>query len=181
MSVSKVGPTTKPSALAAPPQDAEFERELFQLMGQLEQILVRLDAVSSSKRLPGSIEIAKEILVELVEFAEPRFKKESLTGIIGQVCDFHEQTKQFERLLGGPSWNGIAAFIGIKMSYSDEVKTMFQRLGRDLIEIVGGFFQLFEARFHSRAQASEWQASSQVFVDDVIRRWNADSRVRSNH
>lgn len=176
MSVSKAGAMTKPSALAVPTQDAEFERELFQLMGELEQVLVRLDAVSAAKRLPASIEIAKEILVELLEFAQPRFQKESLTGIIDQVCEFHEQTKQSERLLGGASWNGIAAFIGFKMSYSDEVKTLFQRLGRDLIEMIGGFFQLFESRFTSREQASEWQASSQVFVDDVIRRWNAESR-----
>lgn len=180
MSVSKAGTITKPSSVAVPTPDAEFERELFQLMGKLEQILARLDAVSSAKRLPGSIEIAKEILVELVEFSEPRFKKEQLKGLIDQVCDFHEQTKQFEKLLGGPSWNGIAAFIGIKMSYPEEVKTMFQRLGRDVMAIIGGFFHLFESRFSSRAQAAEWQANSKVFVDDVIRRWNADSRVRSS-
>jgi hypothetical protein len=179
MSVSKAGSFAKPSGTAVPSKDTGFERELFQLISQLEQILARLDAVSAAKRLPSSIEIAKELLVELLEFSQPRFKKESLTAIIEQVCEFHEQTKQFERLLGGPSWNGIAAFIGIKMSYSEEVKTMFQRLGRDVIEIVGGFFQLFESRFHSREQASEWQASSQVFVDDVIRRWNADGRARS--
>jgi hypothetical protein len=179
MSVSKVATITKPFDNALPGQDAEHERELFQLMGQLEQILVRLDEVSAAKRLTGSIEIAKEILVELVEFSDSRFKKESLAELIDQVCDFHEKTKQLERLLGGPSWNGIAALIGIKPSYPDEVKTMFQQLGRDLIEIIGGFFEQFESRFQSRSQASEWQANSQVFVDDVIRRWNAEARIRS--
>lgn len=178
MSVSKAGAMTKPPALAVPSKDADFERELFQLMGQLEQILARLDEVSAAKRLPVTIEIAKEIFVELLEFAQPRLGKESLKAIIDQVCEFHEQTKQFERLLGGPSWNGLAAFMGFKMSYSEEVKTMFQRLGKDVIEILGAFFQLFESRFSARKQASEWQASSQVFVDDVIRRWNADGRAR---
>ncbi len=43
MSVSKAGTITKPSAALVPSKDAEYERELFQLMGQLEQILVRLD------------------------------------------------------------------------------------------------------------------------------------------
>ncbi len=94
------------------------------------------------------------------EFSDTRFKKESLAAVINQVCDFHEQTKQLDRLLGGPSWNGIAALIGIKLSYPDEVKTMFQQLGRDVIEIIGGFFQLFESRFLSPEQASEWQAST---------------------
>jgi hypothetical protein len=178
MSVSKAGAMTKPSSLAAPAKDADFQRELFQLMGQLEQILARLDEVSAAKRLPVTMEVAKEVLVELLEFSQPRFGKEAQKSIIDQVCAFHEQTKNLERLLGGPSWNGLAAFIGFKMSYSDDVKTMFQRLGKDMIEILSGFFQLFESRFSARKEATEWQASSQVFVDDVIRRWNADGRVQ---
>ena len=101
MSVSKAGSPTKPSGTAVPSKDTGFERELFQLISQLEQILARLDEVSTAKRLPSSIEIAKELLVELLEFSQPRFKKESLKPIIDQVCEFHEQTKQFERLYKG--------------------------------------------------------------------------------
>lgn len=179
MSVSKVGMVHDRSPAAGQTPDSEHERALFQLMGQLEQILVRLDTVSDSKRLPGSIEIGKEILVELVEFSEQRFEKEPLKVLINQVCDFHELTKRFEKMVGGQSWNGFAAWIGIKMSYPDEVKAMFQELGRILIEIIGGFFQLFESRFQSRHDVSEWEAGSQVFVDDVIRRWNLDSRDHS--
>jgi hypothetical protein len=167
------------SLAAGQSRDAELEREMFQLMGQLEQILVRMDTVGESKRLSGSIEIAKEILVELVEFSEQRFKKEPLNPLINQVCDFHEHTKRFEKLLGGQSWNGFAALIGIKLTYSDEAKAMFQELGRDLIEVIGGFFQLFESRFQSRSEASEWSASTQVFLDDLVRRCNLDGRVRS--
>ena len=178
MSVSKVGKVSGQSPAAAPSRDAELERALFQLMGRLEQILVRMDAVSESKRLPGSIEIAKEILVEVVEFSESRFEKAALLPLIDQVCDFHEHSKRLEKMLGGQSWNGFAAFIGIKISYSDEVKAMFQELGKGLADAIGGFFQLFESKFQSRDEASEWQAGSQVFLDDLIRRWNLDSRAR---
>lgn len=176
MSVSKVGPVNVQPASGAS-SDAEHERVLFQLMGRLEQILVRMDSLSDSKRVPGSIEIVKEILVELVEFSEPRFEKEPLERLIDKVCDFHEATKKFEKMVGGQSWNGFAAFIGIKMSYSDEVKAMFQELGRDLVEAVFGFFQLFEQRFESKEKASEFSAGSTVFLDDLVRRWNLDNRT----
>ncbi len=179
MSVSKAGLVYDPSAALGSSQDAEHERALFQLMGQLEQILVRLDAVGESKRLAGSIEIAKEILVELVEFSEKRFEKQSLAALIDHVCDFHELTKQFERMLGGQSWNGLAAFIGIKLSYSEDSKLMFQQLGLDLIAILTGYFDLFESRFQSREQATEWEAGAKVFLDDVVRHWNIDARARS--
>jgi hypothetical protein len=181
MSVSNFGKVFGQTPTAGPSCDAELERALFQLMGQLEQILVRMDAVSETKRLPGSIEIAKELLVELVEFAEARFEKAELLPLIDRVCDFHDHTKRLEKMLGGQSWNGFAAFIGIKMSYSDEVKAMFQELGKGLIEAIGGFFQLFESRFQSRDDASEWEASSQVFLDDLIRRWNLDSRAHATN
>ena len=92
MTVSEVSSTYNQSATTGTAQDLERERDLFQLMGQLEQILVRLDTVSASKKLPGSIEIAKEILVELVEFSDERLGKDSATDLIGQVCDFHEST-----------------------------------------------------------------------------------------
>ena len=179
MSVSKVGTLKAQAQAAGQSRDAEHERLLFQLMGQLEQILVRMDALSDSKRLPGSIEIVKEILVELVEFSEPRFDKESLRPLINKVCDFHEATKRFEKMMGGQSWNGFAALIGIKMSYSDEIKVMFQELGRDLIEAIFGFFQLFESRFESPDKASEFKAGSQVFLDDLVGRWNLESRDRA--
>ena len=178
MSVSNIGKSHGQPAGAVTSRDAELERALFQLMGQLEQILVRMDAVSESKRVPGSVEIAKEILVELVEFSEARFEKASLKPLIDQVCDFHEHTKRLEKMLGGQSWSGFAAFIGIKVSYSDEVKAMFQELGKGLTDAIGGFFQLFESKFQSKDDASEWEAGSQVFLDDLIRRWNLDSRAK---
>lgn len=179
MSVSNVNTLQGQALAAGGSQDAELERALFQLMGQLEQVLVRLDPLSGAKRLPGSIEIAKEILVALIEFSDGRFAKSQTTALIDQVCDFHELTKRFERMLGGQSWNGFAALIGIKLSYSDEIKAMFQQLGRDLMEVVGNFFQLFESRFQSADQASEWQASSQVFLDDLVRKWNTDAQGHS--
>ncbi len=177
MAVSNVGSLFDQSAAFGPSQDAEHERCLFQLMGQLEQILVRLDTLNGSKRFSGSVEIAKEILVELVEFSESQFPKDQSKVLIDQVCDFHESTKRFERMLGGQSWSGFAALIGIKPSYSAEVKAMFQQLGLDLIEVVGESFRLFESRFESTEQVSEWQASSQVFVDDLIRRWKTENRA----
>lgn len=179
MSVSDVNTLQCQEIATGDTRDTEHERALFQLMGQLEQILARLDSLTGSKRLPGSIEIAKELLVGLIEFSEQRFEKTQTSGLIEQVCDFHELTKRFERMLGGQSWNGFAALIGIKMSYSDEIKAMFQQIGRDLLEVVGNFFQLFESRFQSMDQASDWQASSQVFLDELVRKWNVDEQGRS--
>lgn len=178
MSVSDVGTRRNQSATAGSSPDAEQERALFQLMGQLEQILVRLDDVGATKRVPGSIEIAKELLVELVEFSEKRYEDSLTAPLVDRVCDFHQGTKRFEKMLGGQSWSGFAALIGIKMSYSDEIKAMFQQLGRDLLEVVDGFFQLFESRFASPDQASEWHANSQVFLDDLVRRWNVEGDRR---
>jgi hypothetical protein len=179
MSVSNVGTLRNQSATSGSSLDAEQERALFQLMGQLEQILVRMDDIGASKRLPGSIEVAKELLVELVDFSEKRYEKDLTTPLVDQVCDFHESTKRLEKMLGGQSWSGFAALIGIKMSYSDEIKAMFQQLGRDVLAVVGGFFQLFESRFASPDQASEWHANSQVFLDDIVRRWKIDDDRRS--
>ena len=178
MSVSNVGTVQNQSAQAGTPGDAEHERLLFQLMGKLEQILVRLDEVPATKRLAGSLEVAKEILVEIVEFSEQRYEKSSTKPLIDQVCDFHDSTKRFQRMHGGQSWNGFAALIGIKMSYSDETKAMFQELGRDLLEVVSGFFQLFESRFSAADKSSEWHANAQVFLDDLVRRWNVDGSGR---
>jgi len=70
MSVSNVGTLRNHSATSGTSLDAEQGRALFQLMGQLEQILVRMDEFGASKRLPGYIEVAKELLIELVEFSE---------------------------------------------------------------------------------------------------------------
>lgn len=179
MSVSNVNAIQDQAMAVGNSQDAELERALFQLMGQLEQILVRLDALSGTKRLPGTIEIGKELLVAMIEFSEGRFEKTQTAALIDQVCDFHELTKRFERMLGGQSWNGFAALIGIKMSYSDEIKAMFQQVGSELLEVVGNFFQMFESRFQSADQASEWRASSQVFLDDLVRKWNSDGQGRS--
>lgn len=178
MSVSNVGELKNQSAAPGASQDAEHERLLFQLMGKLEQILVRMDEVGASHRLSGTIEIAKEILVELIEFSEERFDQSRTEPLIDQVCDFHELTKRFERMLGGQSWNGIAALIGIKMSYSEEVKAMFAQLGCDVLEVVNGFFQMFESQFSSADQASEWRANSQVFLEDLARRWTVDGPGR---
>lgn len=176
MSVSQVGsPRLSASGSGS---DTELERSLFQLMGKLEQVLVRVDSLPASKKLPGSIEIAKEILVELVEFSDERFDQSQTGPVIDQVCDFHEATKRFEKMLGGQSWNGFAAFIGIKMSYSDEIKLMFQQLGQDMLAVVGGFFALFESHFQSGDQATEWKDSAQVFLDDLVRRWNIDGEKR---
>ena len=173
MSVSNVGSVYGQSAGTGSSDDAEHSRALFQLMGRLEQILSRLDAVTGAKRLPGAIETSKEILVELVEFSEERFEKNRTDAAIGRVCDFHENTKRFERMLGGQSWNGFAAFIGIKLSYSDEVKAIYRQLGADLRDIVEQFFQLFESRFLSGEHAAEWHASVDVFLDDLVRKWKS--------
>ena len=180
MSVSNVGSVSDPSASAGRSQDAEYGRALFQLMGRLEQILARLDAITGAKRLPGAIELSKEILVELVEFTEERFDKSQTNPLIGRVCDYHANTKRFERMLGGQSWNGFASLIGIKLSYPDEVKAIYQQIGLDLIEIVGQYFQLLESRFLSGETITEWQASVEVFLDDFVRRWNTDNDGRSS-
>ncbi len=180
MTVSNVGSVSNRSAGAERSQDAEHARLMFQLMGRLEQILARLDGFSGAKRLPGAMEISKEILVELVEFAEERFDKPQTDALIGQVCDYHENTKRFERMLGGQSWNGFASLIGIKLSYSDEVKAIYQQLGVDLVEIVGGYFQLLGSRFLSGEAVADWQASAEVFLDDLVRRWNTLSDGRSS-
>ena len=179
MSVSNVGSVSDPSAGADRSQDAEHGRAMFQLMGRLEQILARLDTITGAKRLPGAIGISKEILVELVEFTEERFDKPQTDALIGRVCDYHENTKRFERMLGGQSWNGFASLIGIKLSYSDEVKAIYQQIGLDLIQIIDQYFRLLESRFLSGETGAEWQASVEVLIDDLVRRWSADSDGRS--
>ena len=158
---------------ANPPdvEDGELENGLIQLMGRLEQMLIRLDDVKQDRHIPLTLKLAKKMLVEVLNFAESRLSQEVLTPPIARLCQVHAQTKQFERLLGDPSWNGFAQFLGFQPTYSDGTESAFEKLGGDFIELFSEFFTTFADHFNSTEKADEWKASCQVFLDDLARKW----------
>jgi hypothetical protein len=155
-------------------EDTDLEARLFQLMGRLEQTLVRLgetQGAPGTRHQTAAVDLAKEMLVDVLEFAANELEPAGIDELTDRACELHEVTKQFERMIGKQSWSGIAGFFGIKAAAVDGTDAAYERLGREFVDLYASFLAVFVRHFHAADKAAEWQSSCEVFLDDFARKW----------
>jgi hypothetical protein len=151
-------------------EDADLETGLFALMGRLEQTLQRLESGGDPARRHAAVDCGKEMLVELLDFAETQFPPEAVDELLARAGDLHDATKQFDRMVKH-SWSGFAGFFGLKVAAAEGADEAYTRLGRDFRDLFADCFAKFVARFHAADKAQEWQSSCDVFLGDLSRKW----------
>lgn len=155
----------------APLDDTALEGKLFLFMGQLEQEVMRLTPVAQDGDYTANVEIAKDLLVDILEFAEQNFEAARLESHFDRAAEFHELTRHFERLLGSNSWNGLISFFGMKATIAEGVPEAYGRWTDEFTVLVHDFCTAFVNHFQAAEKVTEWNASLSVLLGDMKKHW----------
>ena len=149
-------------------RDVRLHDDCIVLLSELAHLLDRLDREAKSARLSGAIDVAKDILVEMLEFDAHHFGNDSVAPVLGRVCELRDMARDIQSLVGRSFWSRL---FGGDHQHDELRQQAYRQLGeefavgyRELLSVIDGNFEMHET-------TNEWRASCRVFVDDFRRRW----------
>lgn len=167
-------PQSERSVVTADGQEGgvSLEDDCLHLLARLEQLLARLEEAKKSGRTTALLGRAKEMMVELLDFAEPRFDERTLDAPLQRTREVYQAVKQFEQHSGNQSLGGIGRLFGVdhaqKGEFDDEA---YRQLGVDLAGLYRQFFALFAGQFDDETAAQRWQSCSLALVGEFQQKW----------
>ena len=166
-------PQSAQSATAAegPVGSGSLEDDSLHLVARLEQLLARLDEAKKSGRTTAQLGRAKEMMVELLDFAEARFDETALESTLQRTREVYQAVKQFEHNAGSQNLGGIGRLFGVDHAQKTDADDAYRQLGDELIGLYRQFFELFDSRFEDETSAGRWHGCATALVDEFQRKW----------
>jgi hypothetical protein len=149
-----------------------FEDACIDLLCRQEKPLSLLGEKSSSACDDEALELAWQMLIQFLDFAEVHFEKEEFDKIAGDLHHVHEQTKEHQRRLGVRSWRLFRRFLKLETPTDSAMSDTYQQLGKDYAGLYRSFFDVCADRFPEGSPARErFMQSVELFLAELEAKW----------
>ncbi len=149
-------------------RDARLHDDCIVLLGELVSRLDQLDRETKATRLSGAIDIAKDLLVEVLEFDASHFGNDAVAPQLGRVCELRDMARDVQSLVGRSFWRRM---FGGNQQHEELRHQAYRQLGEEFAVAYRELLSVIDGNFESHENANEWRASSRIFVDDFRRHW----------
>ena len=149
-------------------RDARLHDDCIVLLGELVRLLDQLDRETKSTRLSGAIDVAKDVLVELLEFDANHFGNDAVAPQLGRICELRDMARDIQSLVGRSFWSRMFG----RNNQHDELRHQaYRQPGEEFAIAYRELLSIIDGNFESHENANDWRASCRVFVDDFRRHW----------
>lgn len=155
------------SASASESDDALLENECMQLFGRVDFILQKLDESGSQRSEINSIEMGREVLVEVLEFLSNQRGADGLTQDLPRVCAVRDQLKRYEKELKGWPIARILGWTPSRQVHEDE----FIRLGRELRTLCSDLLLSIQPLFNESQRSDRILDCCDALMNNLERLW----------
>ena len=138
------------------------------LLGQLERKLGILERQSAAEDMTAALETGKEMLVEILEFVTQHCGTEAVSRDLSRVCDLRDTLRDMKNLISRSFW---ASLFRVRSTHEDLRQQAYRQLGHEFAEVFRDLLSVLDGHFNSRANATEWQSSCRILIEDFRRRW----------
>ncbi len=149
-------------------QDALLMSDCVLLLGQLERKLGILERQSAAEDMTAALETGKEMLVEILEFVTQHCGTEAVSRDLSRVCDLRDTLRDMKNLISRSFW---ASLFRVRSTHEDLRQQAYRQLGHEFAEVFRDLLSVLDGHFNSRANATEWQSSCRILIEDFRRRW----------
>ena len=169
-------PTQNPTGIQdfpAPASDSlgTFEQGCIDLLCKQENALSQLRA--NSKRRPlVSLELARKMLIQFLDFAESHFDAQELRTVAQWLYEVHQRTREFEKMLDAQSCKMLRKMFGAKVPSKEEMESAHLEIRREYLELYKSFFAKCAKRFREDSEKLElFLRSVATFLTELDRKW----------
>ena len=149
-------------------EDRRIESACIGLLARLEQKSAKLELRGDQLQALVSIEFAKEILVEILEFIHEQFGSHIYVRDLSKICELRDRSRQLEEWKSRQFWKNLFRANRVDRTQFD---LMFQRLVRDFIALYESLFGRIERCYQTAEKAADWKTSYGVFTEELMQRW----------
>ena len=149
-----------------------FESECVDLICRQEATLSELSEKNRSSPNVESLELAQQMLLQFLDFAESHFGEEEFREIAQRLHDVYRRTKDQQQQQRNQSWKAIRRMLGRECPSESELSQTYQQLGRDYADLYTDFFHVCMSRFsEDSATKEQFQQSVELLVGELERKW----------
>lgn len=149
-----------------------FESECVDLICRQEATLTRLSGKNRTSSDVDSLELAQQMLLQFLDFAESHFGDEEFREIAQRLHEVYRRTKDQQRQQRAQSWKTIRRMFGRECPSETDVSQTYQQLGRDYADLYADFFNVCMRRFSADSTTKQqFQQSVELLVGELERNW----------
>jgi hypothetical protein len=159
-------------ALKQPDSDSSFEDQCIDLLCKQENTLSMLGEASRKRRALDSLDLAKKMLLQFLDFAESHFDGVEIRGVGRRLYEVNLRTSNYEKMVGARSFSFLRRLIGMKIPNEDTMKDAHQQLLSDYSELYKEFFNTCAKRFAENSAIKEqFVQSVETFLNEFEEKW----------
>lgn len=159
---------------AAPVAEAagRFEDECIDLLCKQENTLSLLGEASRKRRALDSLDLAKQMLLQFLDFAESHFDEEQLQSIAQRLYVVNQRTREYEKLLVAKSFRLLRRVVRMKVPTEEAITEANEQLCNDYMDLYNEFFANCAERFaKDSAIRDQFLESVSTFLVEFDERW----------
>ena len=158
------------------PSSSGITVDPFQLacINHLSRLEHHLEAFRRRKERRPSVEkteVAKELLVELIDFAEAHFAPTKFEQTKVGILEVYKQTKDVEQRIQKDSWAGAKRLLGLGDQNRDELAQQYQELRDQYLSLIAEFFRACVADFADEDGRESVTEGGRLFVRELKKVW----------
>ncbi len=151
-----------------PLPSSKFENDCIDLLCKQENTMSMLSTADCF----DSLDLAKEMIIQFLDFAEAHFTKEQLRDIGGRLQDVYQQTKDHEKRLCGRTFNPLKRLIRMEVFTEEQARASHEDLRSKYVELYRDFFAVCVERLGPESgNMEEFLQSVEMFVSELERKW----------
>jgi hypothetical protein len=149
--------------------DGQLENDCIQLLAQLESMIERLPSSNEKDaELVRALEIAKEMLVVVLDFVTLRFGHETVASSISQVCELRDSAKDLQMMLTRGFWKSL---LPKKTPQDPLTQHAYRQLGKEFAEVLSSTLGLVDSHYTNHTSIAEWRAGCAIMIDEFRQGW----------
>ncbi len=159
---------------AAAVNPATFHMDCVDHLCRLENKLSDVRDEAGQGPTLGKLNVFMNLLVEITDFAEPRFSPSSFKEVAEKMHDLYQRTKALEELLDGASWNAVKKIFGKAQEIdSEQLALQYAQLQSDFNVFLVEYFVICVKRFSTSSDDKRsFLESVDTLISEVGRIWN---------
>ena len=145
-----------------------FEDDCIDLLCKQENTL----ALLSEAHVLDSLDLAKKMVEQFLDFAEAHFEDEQLQDVGRRLCEVYEQTKDHEKRLWGQTFKRLRRMVGMDVMSEEQAQDAHQQLRAKYIKLYSEFFAICVNRFPEASPTrNQFVQSVDTFVKEIELKW----------
>lgn len=158
----------------APSPDAggKFEDECIDLLCKQEYALALLGEASKKRKFLDSLDLAKKMLLQFLDFAESHFDNMQFRCIGKQLYVVNQRTSTYEKMLVARSFKIPRRLVGMTVPTEEEISQTHEQLRSEYIDLYNEFFANCAKRFPEDSLIQvQFLESVATFLSEFDQRW----------